>query len=219
MLAGYSWLGTKVISDKMYPEAQASICIYVKLTAGTEFGSPEIQLNKDYHSPSDFFITRPSSSILSMLLNCLFSSQHFNMLLWQGTLKGTIIAATAPHTTPFYLKKNLKKNQKQNWSTKNTTLRKEVTLNLCTEKEAISGKPQPHRAMLPYHCPVPAIPIPCAGVWGFVFFCRTAVELIESTLLAQTQASYHNLNVVHCQAEVAICLHAFSPLQLRENTI
>lgn len=36
---------------KMYPEAQASMCIYFKLTAVTEMGSPEIQLNKDYHSP------------------------------------------------------------------------------------------------------------------------------------------------------------------------
>lgn len=55
MLAGHSWLGTKVISDKIYPEAQASMCIYFKLTAVTEIGSPEMQLNKDYHSPPDFF--------------------------------------------------------------------------------------------------------------------------------------------------------------------
>lgn len=55
MLAEYPWPGAKVITDEMYPEAQASICIYVKLTAVTEIGSPEIQLNKDYHSPSVFF--------------------------------------------------------------------------------------------------------------------------------------------------------------------
>lgn len=57
MLAEYPGPGTKVITDKTYPEAQASICIYVKLTAVTEIGSPEIQLNKDNRSPS-FFFTR-----------------------------------------------------------------------------------------------------------------------------------------------------------------
>lgn len=46
---------------------------------------------------------------------------------------------------------------------------------------------------------LPAVPIPHAGVWGFLSFCRKAVELIESTLLLQAQASYHNLNVLCCQ--------------------
>lgn len=86
-------------------------------------------------------------------------------------------------------------------------------MELCTEKEAISGKPyyticlQTAATPLSYllfqfHIPL-ASPPPA-----------TAVELIERALLAQTQASYTDLNGLHCQAEVAICLHAFSPLQL-----
>lgn len=44
-----------------YPEAQASMCIYFKLTAVTEIGISEIQLNKDYHSSP--FLSLPDSPV------------------------------------------------------------------------------------------------------------------------------------------------------------
>lgn len=76
---------------------------------------------------------------------------------------------------------------------------KEVALELCIEKEATI-------------LPAVSIPPPTPCLVFFFFFFPTA-ELIERPFLVHTQASYYDPNGLCCQSDVAVCLHAFSPLQ------